>query len=84
MRVQAKSTSSLALPPKAVLDTSHFLFCCPACESKYYLKASSGAMRRALGKLERGVCTLCKLDCRALVRQLQCIRYKSKDWLSKR
>ena len=41
-------------------------------------------MRRALGKLERGVCTLCKLDCRALVRQLQCIRYKSKDWLSKR
>ena len=44
----------------------------------------AGAIRRALGKLERGVCVTCKLDCRALVAQLQCIRYKSKDWELKR
>lgn len=48
--------------------------------SKYYIKASSGSIRRALAKLERGVCVMCKLDCKRLVQQLQCIQYGSKVW----
>ncbi len=73
-----------SLAADAVLKTTHYLFCTPDCETKHYLKASSGAIRRALGKLERGVCTMCGLDCRALVAQMQCIRVSSKDWQAKR
>ena len=39
------------------------------------MKRSGGAIRRALFKLERGVCTIpsCRLDCHALVKRLQTI-----------
>lgn len=43
-----------------------------------------GAIRRALFKLERGICQLCKLDCHALVQQLQSIRQGSHNWQEKR
>ena len=38
-------------------------------------QASSGAIRRALAKLEKGVCVMCGVDCRTLVAQLQSIRH---------
>eukprot|EP00798_Chlamydomonas_sp_ICE-L_P014800 gene14800-20855_t len=79
-----KEVADCKLAADVVLDSTMHLFCGPACEHRYYLKASSGAIRRALSKLERGVCVTCQLDCRALVAQLQCIRYGSKDWSAKR
>jgi hypothetical protein len=54
------------------------------CENKYCLKASGGAIRRALGRLEHGVCTVCGVDARGLVAALQCIRQGSKDWEERR
>lgn len=45
---------------------------------------NAAAIRRALFKLERGVCTMCQLDCHALVAQLQAIRQGSPDWVAKR
>ncbi len=80
----SKPVADCSLPWDSVLQQTHFLYCGPRCECTYYLKASSGAIRRALGKLERGVCTMCKLDCRELVAQLQCIKFGSKDWQAKR
>jgi len=47
-------------------------------------QASSGAIRRALGKLERGVCCMCGVDCRSLVAMLQSIRHGSKEWQERR
>lgn len=43
-----------------------------------------GGIRRALFRLERGVCTLCGVDCHALVRQLQQIGKDEPAWLSHR
>lgn len=71
-------------PADAVLASCMELFCGPACESSYYLKASSGSIRRALFKLERGVCQACGLDCHALVVQLQATRRGTADWRRKR
>ncbi|GAX84585.1 hypothetical protein CEUSTIGMA_g12006.t1 [Chlamydomonas eustigma] len=73
-----------SLSPDAELESTHYLFCKPQCESKYCLKVSTGAIRRQLGKIERGVCTMCGLDCRALVSKLQCIRMSSPEWKEKR
>ncbi|GFH17531.1 helicase C-terminal domain-containing protein [Haematococcus lacustris] len=41
--------------PSAVLESVAYLFCSPQCETKYCLRASGGAIRRALGRLEKGV-----------------------------
>jgi hypothetical protein len=46
--------------------------------------ADAGGIRRALFKLERGVCQLCNLDCHALVAQLQQIAKDSPHWLQHR
>lgn len=46
--------------------------------------ADAGGIRRALFKLERGVCQLCHLDCHALVAQLQQIAKDSPHWLQHR
>ena len=73
-----------SLPADSPLDSTHFLFCKPDCEARHCLKASTGAIRRALARIERGVCVTCKLDCRNLVAQMQCIRRGSKDWQAKR
>ena len=48
------------------------------------LQASGGAIRRALGRLERGVCCQCGLDCRTLVSDLQSIRQGTKNWQERR
>ena len=45
---------------------------------------TAGGIRRALFKLERGVCQLCQLDCHALVGQLQQISRESPHWLQHR
>ena len=45
--------------------------CRPECEAKFCLRSSGGALRRALFKLERGVCVLCKLDCHDLVKRVR-------------
>lgn len=41
------------------------------CESRFALKSNGSAYRRALFRLERGVCVACRLDCHALVKRLQ-------------
>lgn len=47
------------------------LRCRPECEARFCLRSSGGALRRALFKLERGVCILCKLDCHDLVKRVR-------------
>lgn len=42
--------------PGAVLNGPLDLFCSGACEGGYYVRMGGGAIRRALFKLERGVC----------------------------
>lgn len=51
----------------------HCYYCRGPCEARFALKCNGGAYRRALFKLERGVCVLCKLDCDDLVRRLQAV-----------
>jgi hypothetical protein len=58
-------------PPEAVLDSMAHLFCGCQCEGWYALKSNGSAYRRALFKLERGVCVHCRLDCHTLVKRLQ-------------
>lgn len=41
------------------------------CEGRFALKSNGSAYRRALFRLERGVCVKCRLDCHALVKRLQ-------------
>jgi len=48
------------------------------------LPPPAGGIRRALFKLERGVCQLCSLDCHALVAQLQQVAKDSPHWLQHR
>lgn len=43
-----------------------------------------GGIRRALFKLERGVCQACRLDCHALVQQLQQISKDTPGWQAQR
>jgi hypothetical protein len=78
------------LPPSLLLSTcahqalprSHQPYL--QCESSYCLKASGGAIRRALGKLEHGVCVACGVDARGLVCALQSIRLGASDWEARR
>ncbi|EFJ47804.1 hypothetical protein VOLCADRAFT_91788 [Volvox carteri f. nagariensis] len=72
------------LPASTPLMTTDLLFCDPHCETAYFVKASGGALRRTLARLEHGVCQMCGLDCANLVRQLQTIRATSRDFLAKR
>uniref|UniRef100_A0A1D2A8V2 DNA annealing helicase and endonuclease ZRANB3 n=1 Tax=Auxenochlorella protothecoides TaxID=3075 RepID=A0A1D2A8V2_AUXPR len=75
-----------AVPAAATLDNNYLLFCSGACEAAFALKRSGGAIRRALFRLERGVCTnpQCKLDCHALVTRLQIIEKGSAGWEQRR
>ena len=41
------------------------------CEGRFGLKSNGSAYRRALFKLERGVCVTCRLDCHTLVKRMQ-------------
>ena len=54
------------------------------CESKYALRSSGGAIRRALFRVERGVCVKCRADCRGLVERLRAIERGSRDWEARR
>lgn len=65
------SDSTPLLPDQAVLEGARDLFCSPDCEARWVLRSSGGALRRALFKLERGVCQACRLDCHALVGRLR-------------
>lgn len=58
--------------PDVLLDGAAALFCGPACEGAWCVRSSGGALRRALFRLERGVCQLCRLDCHALLQRLRC------------
>ncbi|KAL0027354.1 hypothetical protein WJX79_003195 [Trebouxia sp. C0005] len=57
----------------AVLEGAMDLFCGADCEGKFCTRSSGGALRRALFRLERGVCTCCGLDCHALVNKVRMI-----------
>ena len=48
------------------------LFCSAACETLYAVRAGGGGLRRALYRLERGVCQQCGSNCHALVERLRC------------
>ena len=65
------SAVSCNLPAEAVLEGAMHLFCGVECETSFCIRANSGAMRRALFKLERGVCQTCRLDCHALVGRIR-------------
>jgi len=67
--------------PAAPLDGCAHLFCGLPCERSYFLKTGSGPIRRELFRLERGVCTLCRLDCHGLLQQLQAIRRRARTAL---
>ncbi len=54
-----------------MLDGAGALFCGPECEGAWCLRSSGGALRRALFRLERGVCQLCRLDSHALLQRLR-------------
>ncbi|KAK9812930.1 hypothetical protein WJX72_005929 [[Myrmecia] bisecta] len=71
-------------PPPAVLHSAVDLFCGPACEARFCMRSGGGALRRAVFRLERGVCTLCKLDCHDLVQRLRTIEKGSHKWEEKR
>ncbi|GAB4813573.1 hypothetical protein N2152v2_000619 [Parachlorella kessleri] len=73
-----------AVLPEAVLQGMRLLFCSGQCEARFDLKCNGSAYRRALFKLERGVCVLCKLDCHDLVRRLQAIEKGSRKWEQRR
>ena len=48
-----------------------YVQCRAECEGKFCFRSSGGALRRALFKLERGVCTQCGLDCHDLVNKVR-------------
>ncbi|KAK9843831.1 hypothetical protein WJX81_008228 [Elliptochloris bilobata] len=71
-------------PPDAVLDGAGALFCGPACEAAWCLRSSGGALRRALFRLERGVCQICRLDCHALLQRLRNVEKGAARWQERR
>ncbi|WIA10259.1 hypothetical protein OEZ85_010458 [Tetradesmus obliquus] len=73
-----------SLPQDAVLQGSLDLFCSLDCERLFFIKNSSSGIRRALFRLERGVCQACRLDCHALVQQLQQISKDTPGWQAQR
>lgn len=60
------------------------LFCAPGCYERYVAACTTGGLRRQLAKIERGVCTVCKLDCRELCMALQVIRKGPQGWKERR
>lgn len=54
------------------------------CEERYRVTHGGGAIRRALFRLERGVCTACGADCHGLTRRLQGIEKGAPCWESHR
>eukprot|EP00884_Botryococcus_braunii_P002065 jgi/Botrbrau1/1185/Bobra.0162s0066.1 len=76
--------TSCRAPYEVLLIGAANLFCSAECEKKYCLQANRGAMRRALFKLERGICQMCRLDCHALVQALRCIEKGSPAWRDRR
>jgi len=70
-------------PPNRVLQLAAV---CPPllrsgeCEGRFGLKSNGSAYRRALFKLERGVCVMCKLDCHTLVKRLQVSQRRRQRW----
>jgi len=76
---------SCAFPsPSAILPDRAALFCSADCDRAAAVATSSGAARRALYQLERGVCQECRLDCQLLLRRLQMIRKGSPNWRTRR
>ncbi|PSC75396.1 DNA annealing helicase and endonuclease ZRANB3 [Micractinium conductrix] len=73
-----------AQPPEALLDGMTLLFCGGECERRFGLKSNGSAYRRAVFKLERGVCVACKLDCHKLVKRLQAVEKGSRGWEEQR
>ncbi len=54
------------------------------CETKYGLARGGGAIRRALFRLERGVCVKCGADCHALVQRLRGVEKGERRWEERR
>ncbi|KAK9866369.1 hypothetical protein WJX84_005962 [Apatococcus fuscideae] len=78
------SAVSCNLPVEAILDGAMHLFCGVECETNFCIRANSGAMRRALFRLERGICQTCKLDCHALVGRIRTIEKGTDGWEPRR
>lgn len=49
-----------------VVEGDFQLFCCGRCREEFYTKRSSGAVRRAVAGLDRGICANCHIDCERL------------------
>ncbi len=72
--------------PTADLYNALDLFCSGTCENNYYIRVGGAALRRALRKLEKGVCQVCKLDCSKVLQAIRAIEKEggSKHWYARR
>lgn len=61
--------------PQATLQGAGLLFCSPKCEGEYIMAAGGSALRRKLRDLERGRCSICKLDCLQILKSLRCAHH---------
>lgn len=64
-------TRSKGLPMTTPSPTPPLTPASGECEGRFALKSNGSAYRRALFKLERGICVSCRLDCHTLVKRLQ-------------
>ncbi|PRW44334.1 DNA annealing helicase and endonuclease ZRANB3 [Chlorella sorokiniana] len=76
--------AAAAQPAETVLEGMTNLFCSGECEGRFALKSNGSAYRRALFKLERGICVSCRLDCHTLVKRLQAVEKGSRGWEEQR
>lgn len=68
----------------APLTSTATLFCSGKCEEQHKIRTNASSYRRALFRLERGICTSCNVDCHLLVKRLRCIEIGSFQWKQKR
>ena len=54
-----------------VVPNDYILFCCGDCRAAFYVKRSSGAIRKQLRRLDNMKCAACGLDCGRLLEELR-------------
>lgn len=78
------SRASLPNSEEEFQDGLWTLFCTPKCERKFFVASSSRGSRHAVVRRDRGICTLCGLNCTLMVRRLQSIERGTKGWIQRR
>ena len=70
--------------PGAAVSSRSALFCAPSCDAEHATRTGGAAARRALFRVERGVCAACGLDAHALVAALRAVPRGGSGWLEQR